>query len=358
MTIVKYFKETELRRENPLISVIITCYNYGKYLNDSVESIVNQKNFSNFEIIIINDGSSDNTSEIAINLIDKYNNIDIRLFETENQGVSSARNFGISNAKSEWILPLDADDMFKENYFDNCIKIINQNKETNLIMSNLEALGTIKDWGWQPPDYSFENLAFQNTIPYASLHKKELFEKTGGYNNDIPWGGEDWEYWIRCAKKGLKIERLIETFFTYRVNHSTTNLSLTMSKNYDYVIATLRTLHPDVYDVRDLNIAHKMIQDMNEDTLNLLLKREKQNNKHSTIYFWLGIYFQKKENFDLSLEYLNKSAQNTYEYDWQPFLKLAEVYKKIGDFKNSQICFQENKIRKEKSLEQKMSLPW
>lgn len=358
MTIIRYFKETDFRTDNSLISVIIPCYNYGKYLNDSVESIINQKKFSNFEIIIVNDGSNDNTSEIANNLINKYNNIDIKFFETENQGVSASRNFGLSKSRGEWLLPLDADDMFKEDFFINCFDIINKKEEINLIFSNLKGLGGPKNWGWEPTEYSFENLAFQNTFPYASLHKRCFFEKTGGYNSDIPWGAEDWEYWLRCAKEGLKPERLKESHFIYRVNHSNTNLSLTMSKNYDYVIAILRTLHPDIYDIRDLTISHNIIENMNEDTLNQLLKKIKSPYKHSNIYFWLGIYFQKKDNLDLALDYLNKSAQNASEYDWQPFFKLAEIYKKMGDFKNSQIYFQENKIRKEKSLEQKMSLPW
>ncbi|MFN4149551.1 MAG: glycosyltransferase [Candidatus Sericytochromatia bacterium] len=358
MTIVKYFKETEFRKDKPLISVVIPCYNYGKYLNDSVESVINQKKFSNFEIIIVNDGSNDNTSEIAINLINKYNEIDIKLFETENQGVSATRNFGLSKSRGEWLLSLDADDMFKENFFDSCFEIVNKNKEINLIFSNLEGLGGPPNWGWKPTEYSFENLAFQNTFPYSSLHKRDLFEKTDGYNSDIPWGAEDWEYWIRCAKEGLKPERLKDSFFIYRVNHSNDNLSLTMSKNYDYVIAILRTLHPDVYDIRDLTISHNIIENMNEDTLNQLLKKIKSPYKHSNIYFWLGLYFLKKEDFELSLDYLNKSAQNVSEYDWQPFIKLAELYKKIGDFKKSNEFFKENKIRKEKSLEQKKSLPW
>lgn len=358
MTKIKKFIESKTRLEKPFISVIIPCYNYSKFLFECVESIIKQKNFSNFEIIIINDESPDNTSNVANKIIDNYENFDIKFYETENQGVSATRNFGVSKSKGEWIFPLDADDKFRNGFFDKCIEIIQNDKNINLIFSDLDTIGTPDNWEWIPPNYTFETLAFQNTFPYCSLHKRELFEKTKGYNQDIPWGAEDWEYWLRCGKIGLNPYRLKERYFLYRVNHSDSNLSKNVVENYSTIIPLLRTLHPDIYDVRDLNVSHKMIGKMNEQNIYELLRKLDKNWDHSYLYFWIGLYFFHNKRIDDAIKFFELSKDKVLEFDWQPFIKLAELYKIIGEFEKSKIYFEENKLRREKAEEKKMSLPW
>lgn len=95
---------------NELVSVIMPAYNMEKYIGDSIESVLNQ-NYINFELIIINDGSSDGTKEI----IAKYQHMDERIIyiEQENHGVSVARNVGMSCAKGKYISFLDADDLWE-----------------------------------------------------------------------------------------------------------------------------------------------------------------------------------------------------------------------------------------------------
>jgi len=93
-----------IEKYTPLISIIIPCYNYGRYLNDAVQSIVEQ-NEKNFEIIIVNDGSTDNTEQIANELIKKYSNHKIILINQKNSGQPAiSRNTGIANANGEYVL--------------------------------------------------------------------------------------------------------------------------------------------------------------------------------------------------------------------------------------------------------------
>ena len=98
-----------------LFSIIIPAYNVDKYIEQCIESIINQDR-SKFEIIIINDGSTDKTGYICNKYSAKYSNI--RVFHTENRGVSRARNLGLSEAKGEYVLFVDADDWVTSDYIE------------------------------------------------------------------------------------------------------------------------------------------------------------------------------------------------------------------------------------------------
>ncbi|GAJ13471.1 unnamed protein product, partial [marine sediment metagenome] len=93
----------------PKISVIITCYNYARFLPEAVESVIRQT-CQDFEIIIVNDGSTDNSKETAKTLTEKYPKHQTRLINESNKGLATARNVGIGKARGRYILPLDADD--------------------------------------------------------------------------------------------------------------------------------------------------------------------------------------------------------------------------------------------------------
>lgn len=99
----------------PKISIIIPIYNAEKYLRDCIDSVLSQS-FSDFELLLIDDGSKDKSGEIC----DEYSSRDsrIRVFHKENGGVSSARNIGLDNANGEWVAFVDADDEVTNGYFD------------------------------------------------------------------------------------------------------------------------------------------------------------------------------------------------------------------------------------------------
>ncbi len=112
--------------ENKKVSIIVPVYNVELYIEDCLNSLLNQT-YSNYEIILINDGSTDNSIEIC----SKYNDPKIKIFNQNNKGVSIARNVGISLATGQYIMFVDADDMVSEKYIENLIKSI---EETNTDM--------------------------------------------------------------------------------------------------------------------------------------------------------------------------------------------------------------------------------
>lgn len=109
---------------NDLVSIITPCYNGAKYVAETIESVLNQT-YSNWEMLVIDDGSKDNSSEI----IDSYANKDsrIRLIKQENKGCAAARNNGIRNAKGRYIALLDADDIWHNDFLEEQIKYMNEN---------------------------------------------------------------------------------------------------------------------------------------------------------------------------------------------------------------------------------------
>jgi len=186
----------------PLVSVIIPCYNYAEYLGDAIESILVQT-YPNVEIIVVNDGSTDNTSEVAR----KYG---VQLIEQENKGLSGARNSGIRNAKGEWISCLDADDKLHPDYLTRCLE-----ENADIISTGTQEFGERHNKGIPSQEPIYQEFVLANRIHCASLYRKEVWEKTGGYDETIE-GYEDWEYWLRAAKLGFKIKTVQEYLFFYR----------------------------------------------------------------------------------------------------------------------------------------------
>lgn len=123
---------------NPLVSVIVPCYNQAQFLPETLESIM-QQTYHNWECIIMNDGSQDNTDEIAKIWIEKDHRI--QYLKKENTGVCDTRNKGIALAKGTYILPLDADDKIAPQYIEKAIGEFNKNDKLKLVYCNTILFG-------------------------------------------------------------------------------------------------------------------------------------------------------------------------------------------------------------------------
>lgn len=129
----------------PLVSIITTSYNYEKYIKQTIESVLNQT-YENWEYIIIDDGSKDN----SINIIKEYSNTNkkIKLFthpNHENKGIIESLKLGINNAKGDYIVFLESDDYLSNNYIQKKIDYLLNNKDIKIITNNLELIGSLED---------------------------------------------------------------------------------------------------------------------------------------------------------------------------------------------------------------------
>ena len=197
----------------PIISVIVPCYNQSRYLSEALESVWMQT-YENWECIIVDDGSPDDTADIALNFCLKDKRF--KYLKKENGGLSSARNAGIKEASGNLILPLDADDRIHKDYLCFAIEAFNRNKTLDLIYCKAAYFGE-KTGEWILEPYSYEQLLTHNCIFCSAIFKKEDFTKANGYSENLKCGWEDWDLWLRMLNSTSKVLQLPETLFFYRI---------------------------------------------------------------------------------------------------------------------------------------------
>ena len=195
------------------ISVIVPCYNQSEYLDECLQSVLNQSN-SNWECVIVNDGSTDESEIIAKHWVNKDPRF--RYFYQKNSGLCSARNFGIKNASGEYVLPLDADDKLGLQYIELSLKAFQNNKNLKVVYSKAEKFGE-ESGLWNLADFSLFNLSRKNMIFCSAVFKKLDWKKVNGYDENMIYGWEDWEFWIALLKNGGEVEKLEYIGFYYRI---------------------------------------------------------------------------------------------------------------------------------------------
>ena len=197
------------------ISIIVPCYNQAQYLDEALQSVLDQT-YTNWECIIVNDGSPDNTKQIAQKWVEKDSRF--KYIYKENGGLSSARNEGITIAEGEFILPLDADDKIGANYLSLAIDVFQKDSEVKVVYCQAEKFGEEKGL-WILPDFSLYQLSRENMIFCSAFFRKKDWEIVGGYDINMIYGNEDWEFWISLLKNEDEkaVKRLAKVCFYYRV---------------------------------------------------------------------------------------------------------------------------------------------
>lgn len=201
----------------PLISIIVPCYNQSQYLDECLQSVLHQT-FTDWECIIVNDGSPDNTEEVAAKWVEK--DARFHYYKKENGGVASARNFGIERAKGEWILPLDGDDKIGNQYLELALKKCNEGYD--LVYCHANYFGA-RNEEFTLPNYSYEVLLKHNIIFCSAIFNKN---KIGDlkYDEKLVHGLEDWDFWIGyLSQNNIQVYKLEETLFYYRIKEISRN---------------------------------------------------------------------------------------------------------------------------------------
>ncbi len=220
---------------SPQISVLTSCYNASKYIREAVESILNQT-FRDFEFILIDDGSTDNTLEI----LHEYARMDRRivLVEKENTGLTDSLNIGLKIARGEWIARMDADDISMPTRLEKQICYVR--KHSNVILLGA-GCRTIDEHGMEMRNFSYPtnhdrlvNHLERGKSPFphsSAIFKKTIVQSLCGYRNRLN-GAEDYDLWLRMSKLG-KIHCLRDQLILLR-KHSG---SITANNNKLVIIA-------------------------------------------------------------------------------------------------------------------------
>lgn len=243
-----------------LVSVVIPCFNQAQFLADAVESVIAQS-YRNWEIIIVNDGSPDNTSQVAQKLILEKTGHKIRLVEKPNGGLSDARNAGIRFARGEYILPLDADDMIDPSFLAKTVALLDQNPAVAIAYTDWVYFGAYRAKR-EAIDYDFTRLCTkENLFTCTSLYRKKAWEAAGGYNSNMTRGVEDWDFWIGCGEKGFTGQRIPEPLFFYRAKDQ--SMIHTLQPHLKAMFARIILNHPKLYNPEAVQSAQKIFDAAN-----------------------------------------------------------------------------------------------
>lgn len=205
----------------PKVSVIMTAHNLGKYIGDALKSVQNQT-MRDWECIIVDDQSTDGTKEIAENFVQQDPRF--RYLKTPtNLKLSMARNFGVMNSTGRYLTMLDADDMMDEETLRILSDELGKDKSIHIAFGHLDVVNEEggerkrgKDWPWEQFDWRHQ-MAHLNQLPYCSMMRREVFERSGGYRARH-WRAEDAAFWCRVTSFGFVAKKVTErALLIYRI---------------------------------------------------------------------------------------------------------------------------------------------
>jgi len=238
----------------PKVSIIIPCYNQGKYVAEAINSALRQT-FKDIEIVCVNDGSTDNSAEIIKSFADKYKNF-VFFNNEENKGVIYSRNFAIENCNGTYILPLDADDIIAPTYVEKAVKILDNNPNIGIVYCKAKIFGNYdKYWNLKP--FNKSDILYENCIFCSALFRKSDFLKIGGYNDNMKYGCEDYDLWLSFIEQGVEVFQINEILFSYRQYDETSRTTISL-KNKKEIWNNLIKNHINLY-LNDENFLERLI---------------------------------------------------------------------------------------------------
>lgn len=218
-----------------MISIIVPVYNQQDFLADAIQSALDQT--ISCEVIVVNDGSTDNSLEIA-------RRFPVKVIDQINKGLSSARNAGIMNATRDYILFLDSDDILLDTCAEKLLKLAHDTG-ADIIAPSIKTFGTQNGDTILMANPTLEDFKSANRIPYCSLVKKEALLEVGGYSPRMYWGWEDYALWINLLRIGKTIVTTPEVLVLYRTKEQS---MYTESLKYkDQLLGQIVHDNPGVY---------------------------------------------------------------------------------------------------------------
>ena len=297
----------------PLVSVIIPCYNQGQYLDDAVNSVLDQT-YQNFEIIIINDGS---TELQTIEILAHYQKPKTTIIHTDNQGLPSARNNAIKIAQGKYILPLDADDKIEDLYLEKAINLLESDENIGIVYCEASFFGS-RIGQWDLPEYKFPEILLQNVIFCSGFFRKSDWEKVNGYKSNMIYGWEDYDFWLSIISLGRTVYRIPSVLFYYRQRPDQMTKLLNQEKQrvlYSYT--QIFQNNPGIYT--------KNIGYLFGEIINLREKLQATQSKLETTQFEL------KKQIDYYQIELQKAENNIFAMETSKFWKLRTLWFKVKE---------------------------
>jgi glycosyltransferase involved in cell wall biosynthesis len=249
--------------ENPLVSIVIACYNDAAYVEQAVYSALNQT-YSNKEVIVVDDGSNQETKAVLKKLESKLT----KLITQENQGQSIARNNGIREAKGEYILNLDSDDFFEASFCEKAIIKFVEDEKIAIVTCNVNRFNENgKIDVFYPNGGGVNNFLISNSAMGSSMFKRKDWIRCGGYEEKLPiLGLEDWEFYIQILKFGGYAYVIKETLFNYQVreNSTTDRIRKVRLDKFKHIIMKHKQLYRNNFEILVENLFDQIKKEQSE----------------------------------------------------------------------------------------------
>lgn len=205
------------------VSIIIPCFNQGIYVSEALESVFAQS-YGCFEIIIVDDGSTDEETTSILAALDLPKT---RIIHTTNHGVSHARNVGIREATGEYILPLDADDRIGKEYVRKALEGLKTQADVGFVYCLAEMFGSRRG-KFLLNKATITDMLIDSRVFCTAMFRKSDWLATGGYNSNMVYGWEDWDFWLSLIEMGKLPYCIQEVLFYYRVKEQSRTRAMTL----------------------------------------------------------------------------------------------------------------------------------
>ena len=212
--------------DQPLVSVVIPCFNYGAYVGEAVDSVLRQT-LESVEVIVVDGGSTDGTTPDRLRELAREHPHVTVLFRDGRHLVGDNRNFGIERAKGRYVCCLDADDVLAPVYLELSAFLLEQHGY-DVVSTATRTFGLREETFGLVPRPDLRDMLLANNLSTVAVFRRELWERCGGFH-DVGLGSdyvyEDWKLWARMAAHGARMINIVgQQLFHYRI-HGSTSLS-------------------------------------------------------------------------------------------------------------------------------------
>lgn len=183
----------------PLVSVIVLCHNYGRFLGEAIESALGQ-DYPKLEVLLVDDGSTDDSLEVASSFGDR-----VRILTQPNQGLARTCNRGVREAAGEYVVFLSADDRLEPSYVSALMAAVQREPEASYAYCSARRFGAESGVAPARPFSAFSLIRGRNYVNGSALTRREAYLAAGGYPEDLGEGAfDDWDFWLTMLERGYR----------------------------------------------------------------------------------------------------------------------------------------------------------
>ena len=243
---------TELLDTQPPVAVVIPCYNHGKFLPETLDS-VRAQDYPRIECVVVDDGSTDPATLAALRTAHAGGQAVIR---QENQGLSAARNAGVQATTAPFYVALDADDKLAPDFISRLLPPLLENPALGYCYSHAQFFDAAAGV-WECPPYDPQRLLVENLSVATAVVRRAAYDEVGGYSRDMIYGFEDWDFWIALLDAGYHGHCVPAPLFHYRKHAGGSMLSETQKRRGE-MVRQMIAHHRELFALSlDVSIARK-----------------------------------------------------------------------------------------------------